>query len=35
MSGVASRIGTRIMYALMDRMTFVLPKRCRAEAWPL
>ncbi len=27
--------GTRIMYALMDRMTFVLPKRCRAEAWPL
>ena len=28
-------LGTRIMYALMDRMTFVLPKRCRAEAWPL
>ncbi len=29
------RLGTRVMYALMDRMTFVLPKRCRAEAWPL
>ncbi len=28
-------LGTRVMYALMDRMTFVLPKRCRAEAWPL
>ena len=27
--------GTRIMYVMMDRMTFVLPKRCRAEAWPL
>ena len=26
---------TRIMYWLMDRMTFVLPKRCRTEAWPL
>lgn len=28
-------LGTRAMYWLMDRMTFVLPKRCRAEAWPL
>lgn len=28
-------LGTRLMYWLMDRMTFVLPKRCRAEAWPL
>ncbi len=28
------RLGTRAMYWLMDRMTFVLPKRCRAEAWP-
>lgn len=26
--------GTRVMYWMMDRMTFVLPKRCRAEAWP-
>ena len=28
-------LGTRMMYWLMDRMTFVLPKRCRSEAWPL
>lgn len=28
-------IGTRLMYWLMDRLTFVLPKRCRAESWPL
>ena len=27
--------GTRLMYWFMDRLTFVLPKRCRAEAWPL
>lgn len=27
--------GTRVMYWLMGAMTFVLPKRCRAEAWPL
>jgi uncharacterized protein YndB with AHSA1/START domain len=27
--------GTRLMYWLMGHMTFVLPKRCRAEAWPL
>lgn len=28
-------LGTRAMYWMMDRMSFVLPKRCRAEAWPL
>lgn len=27
--------GTRLLYAVMGAMTFVLPKRCRAEAWPL
>jgi len=27
--------GTRIMYAMMGAMEFVLPKRCRAEHWPL
>jgi len=27
--------GTRVMYWLMGAMSFVLPKRCRAEAWPL
>lgn len=27
--------GIRAMYWLMDKMTFVLPKRCRVEAWPL
>ena len=27
--------GTRLLYAAMGAMTFVLPKRCRAEAWPL
>ena len=28
-------IGIRVMYWLMARMSFVLPKRCRAEVWPL
>ena len=28
-------LGTRVMYWLMGTMSFVLPKRCRAEAWPL
>lgn len=28
-------LGIRAMYWVMDRMSFVLPKRCRAEAWPL
>jgi len=28
-------LGTRLMYWMMDRMTFVLPKRCRSEAWPM
>jgi len=27
--------GSRLMYWIMDRMTFVLPKRCRSEAWPM
>lgn len=27
--------GTRLMYALFDRMEFVLPKRCDAAHWPL
>lgn len=27
--------GTRLMYWMMDRMSFVLPKRCRTEAWPV
>lgn len=27
--------GTRLMYALFDRMEFVLPKRCDASRWPL
>lgn len=27
--------GTRMMYALFDRMEFVLPKRCDATHWPL
>lgn len=28
-------LGTRVIYCLMGAMSFVLPKRCRAEAWPL
>ena len=28
-------LGTRLMYALFDRMEFVLPKRCDATHWPL
>lgn len=28
-------LGTRIMYALMGAMEFVLPKRCRSDRWPL
>jgi hypothetical protein len=27
--------GTRLMYAMMDKMLFVLPKSVRAENWPL
>ena len=27
--------GTRLMYALFDRLEFVLPKRCDAAHWPL
>lgn len=27
--------GTRILYALMARMEFVLPSRCNKEHWPL
>lgn len=26
--------GTRLMYALFERMEFVLPKRCDATHWP-
>ena len=29
------RLGTRVMYALFDRMEFALPKRCDAKHWPL
>lgn len=29
------KFGTRLMYALFDRMEFVLPKRCDASHWPL
>jgi uncharacterized protein YndB with AHSA1/START domain len=29
------RLGTRLMYAVMDKMLFVLPKQTRAEHWPL
>ena len=29
------KLGTRLMYALFDRMEFVLPKRCDASHWPL
>lgn len=28
-------LGTRTMYWMMDRMSFVLPKRCRSDAWPM
>ena len=28
-------VGTRAMYWMFDRMEFVLPKRTRAEHWPL
>ncbi|TAH45589.1 MAG: hypothetical protein EYC71_06100 [Gammaproteobacteria bacterium] len=28
-------LGTRILYALMSRMEFVLPARCNKEHWPL
>lgn len=28
-------LGTRVMYAMMDKMLFVLPKSLRAENWPL
>ena len=27
--------GTRIMYALFSKLGFMLPKRTRAENWPL
>ena len=29
------KLGTRLMYALLDRMEFLLPKRCDAKHWPL
>lgn len=29
------KLGTRLMYALFARLGFVLPKRTRAEHWPL
>jgi uncharacterized protein YndB with AHSA1/START domain len=29
------KFATRVMYALFDRMEFMLPKRCNAEHWPL
>jgi hypothetical protein len=29
------RFGTRLLYALFDRLEFVLPKRCDAQHWPL
>ena len=28
-------LGTRIMYALFSKLGFILPKRTRAEHWPL
>jgi hypothetical protein len=28
-------LGTRIMYAIFDRMVFVLPKKTKADNWPL
>jgi uncharacterized protein YndB with AHSA1/START domain len=28
-------LGTRVMYALMDTLEFVLPARTRADRWPL
>jgi uncharacterized protein YndB with AHSA1/START domain len=27
--------GTRLLYAMFDRMEFALPKRCDAQHWPL
>lgn len=29
------KLGTRLMYAMFDRMEFALPKRCDANHWPL
>lgn len=29
------KLATRIMYALFDKLEFVLPKRCDARHWPL
>jgi len=29
------KLSTRIMYAVFDKLEFVLPKRCDAERWPL
>ena len=29
------KLSTRLMYALFARMGFVLPKRTRAEHWPI
>ena len=29
------KFGTRVMYAMFSRLGFVLPKRTRAEHWPL
>jgi len=29
------RLGTRLMYRMFEQMEFVLPKRTRAEHWPL
>lgn len=28
-------LGTRLMYAMFGMLEFVLPKRCRAENWPI
>ena len=29
------KLGTRLMYAMFDRMEFALPKRCDASHWPV
>ncbi len=29
------KLGIRIIYAILDRLAFVLPKRTKAENWPL
>ncbi|MCW5580202.1 MAG: SRPBCC domain-containing protein [Luteimonas sp.] len=29
------KLGTRLMYAIFDRLEFALPKRCDAKFWPL